>query len=104
MHRPFAGPALSLHLPLSILAGAAVTLIWALTGGFFWPMWVWFGLAVPVGMHAALRWAILTYRGRMLGLAVHGVVTGIVCGVLLLVWILTGADAEFWPAIPVGIL
>jgi hypothetical protein len=49
------GSALSLQIALSALLGFLVTLLWALTGGgYFWPAWVWFGLAIAVGVHLVI--------------------------------------------------
>ena len=47
------GRALPLHVALAALAGFACTLIWGLTTrGYFWPVWVWLGLAISVAAHA----------------------------------------------------
>src|SRR4051794_41963018 len=40
---------------LAMLAAIVVTIVWAATGGAFWPVWVWLGLAVPFMFRAALR-------------------------------------------------
>src|SRR5215218_6468854 len=46
-------PPLPLHVSLSLLAGVVVFIIWLATGlgGYFWPVWVWFGLAITVALH-----------------------------------------------------
>ena len=50
-------PPLPLHISFSLLAGVVVFVIWVAAGfGYFWPAWVWFGLAVAVAVHVlALR-------------------------------------------------
>ena len=42
---------------MSGLVAFVVTAIWAATGGSFWPIWVWFGLAIPFGLNARLSGA-----------------------------------------------
>ena len=47
------GRALPLHVALAALAGFACSLIWGLTTrGYYWPVWVWLGLAISVALHA----------------------------------------------------
>ena len=44
--------ALGFQAALSVLLGAACTLIWALTGAsYFWPQWVWLGVGLPLALH-----------------------------------------------------
>ena len=94
------GAVLAFHIALTALLGFVVTLLWGLTGsGYFWPMWVWFGLAVPLALHAGIRWAIRTTTGWRRGIAVYGVVTAVAAGALFAVWAMAGAGA-FWPAWP----
>jgi signal transduction histidine kinase len=99
------------RVAISAFAGFATTLIWALTGaGYFWPMWVWLGVAIPV----AVRVVVVAARrpGRRFGydraLATHAGLSGIVATVVVLTWAFTGA-AAFWPrwvlyglALPLG--
>jgi signal transduction histidine kinase len=93
-----AAMALSLHAALTVLLCAAVTLVWAVTGGgSFWPMWVWFGVAIPVSLHALIFDARRVPPGRSKPVAVHARVTGLVAGVLVVVWALSGFG-PFWPA------
>jgi signal transduction histidine kinase len=87
----------SLMMSLAALVGFVVTVIWGITGaGYFWPMWVWFGLAVPLGTYAAVRHALQTPPGRTRGLAVHGALSGVVGAILVAVWALAGFG-YFWP-------
>ncbi len=90
--------ALGLHAVLSVLVGAACTLIWGLVGGgYFWPKWVWLGVAIPFGLHAGLRWAFEEQAGLRRRLAVQGVISAVIVGIELVVWAFTGGGT-FWPA------
>ena len=57
--------ALAMHAAVSGFVGFAVTALWALTGGTFWPIWVWYGLAIPVALHGALRLAAEEFLERL---------------------------------------
>ena len=48
------------EVTLSAVCCLAVTIIWWATGGPFWPMWVWAGLALPIALQLAWRrsWAL----------------------------------------------
>jgi signal transduction histidine kinase len=92
--------ALAIHVTVTALIGFVVTMIWGLTdAGEFWPMWVWFGLCIPLAVHGGL-WSVWrsTPAGRSRALAIHAVITGIVAGILVVLWGLTGAHGA-WPAI-----
>lgn len=94
---PDPDPAVGLHVALSAVAGAAATIVWVVAdGGYFWPRWVWLGLAIAVAVHVLLRRALRTppqpgkaYRIAMEALAVLAVVD-------VLVWLLAGAGT-FYP-------
>jgi signal transduction histidine kinase len=47
---------LEIHAGVAGILFLFLTLIWAITtpGGYFWPVWVALGLAIPVGIHALL--------------------------------------------------
>src|SRR5688500_17254372 len=50
------GRVLGTQLAVSALLGFAATAVWGLTGGrFYWPVWVWVGVWVPLGLHLAVR-------------------------------------------------
>ena len=50
--------ALAIHVTITALIGFVVTMIWGLTdSGEFWPMWVWFGLCIPLAVHGGL-WSV----------------------------------------------
>jgi signal transduction histidine kinase len=95
---------LSVHVAISALVVLIVTTIWGVTGrGYFWPIWVAFGVGVTLAFHAALRAAWRTPRGLQRRLAVHGTMTALASGIMITVWALTGAGM-FWPLIPVSCL
>jgi signal transduction histidine kinase len=89
-----------MHAALSGFVAFAVTALWALTGGAFWPIWVWYGLAIPLALHGVLRLADRAPRGRWRPVAIHGALTGWVTATLIATWAMAGSD-EFWPRIPV---
>jgi signal transduction histidine kinase len=98
--------ALPLHIALSALAGLVVTIIWAVTGGgYYWPAWVWLGVAVPVAVHAIIRFGLSAPASARHGLALHSMVTGLVAAILLVVWgFTTDGLHDFWPLWPLLIL
>jgi signal transduction histidine kinase len=95
--------ALALHAAVSGVIAFAVTVLWAMTGGSFWPRWVWYGLAIPFGLNAALYGASNVKRGRWRRFAYHGAVSGWVSAVLVGTWAMAGGGS-FWPLIPIGCL
>jgi signal transduction histidine kinase len=88
---------LSLQLALLGLVGVICLIVWALTGGYFWPVWVLLGLSLPVGLQLAVRSALQAPR-RWRALAIQGAVSGVVTGLQLFIWMLTGGP--FWPIWP----
>jgi signal transduction histidine kinase len=85
---------------LSAAIGLAVGLGWAVTGGGrFWPAWVWFGLAVPLGLQAAVRWGLRAPKGRRF-LSLHASLSFTIAVMLLVIWLLSG-PGYFWPVWPV---
>ena len=88
-------------------AGLAVLLlvIWAVTGAaYFWPMWAWFGLALPLSLIAAVRWVRRLRGARNRGLGTQAVA----CFAVLVVgnvaiWLMSGAG-YFWPVWPLIVL
>src|SRR3954470_21428557 len=88
---------------LAMLAAIVVTIVWAATGGAFWPVWVWLGLAVPFMFRAALRSARSAPR-RWRALAVQSALSGVAAVILIVVWALTGAGFWlFWPLFGLGV-
>jgi signal transduction histidine kinase len=93
--------AVAVYGSISALVAFVVFALWVVTTrGYFWPAWVWFGLAVPLVAIVALRSAWHTPPGRPRRLALHGALTGWICAILISVWALAGGGF-FWPLIPV---
>ena len=76
-----------------------VLVIWVLSGGSFWPRWVWFGLAVPLALQVGVRRGLGAPRGQRL-LTVHSAVTVVLALMMLAIWVLAGARGFFWPVWP----
>jgi signal transduction histidine kinase len=97
LQRHTGGTVLAGQITLSAICGVVATVIWGAVGmGYFWPMWVWLGLVVPLALHAGIRWAWVQPRGRQRQLAVHGTVSGILGGTVVAVWAMSGGGF-FWP-------
>jgi signal transduction histidine kinase len=90
---------LAAEVTLSAVCCLAVTLIWAATGGPFWPMWVWTGLGLPIALQVAWRRAWAQPRGPRRRLAIQGSISGVLGGYLVLVWAM-GGFGYFWPVFP----
>ena len=90
--------ALALQAVISVLVGVLVTLIWGLTGdgGYFWPVWVWFGLAIPLALNAGIRFVSARTSGYARGVAIHATVSVVALAVCIAVWALAGGGT-FWP-------
>ena len=95
--------ALAIHATVSGILAASMTIIWAATGGSFWPRWVWLGLAIPMGLHGALFGAVRVRRRRARGIAIHGAVSGVIGASLILIWAFSGFGTP-WPLIPLSAL
>jgi signal transduction histidine kinase len=96
--------ALAIQATVSGIVVVTMTLLWAATGGgTFWPKWVWLGLAIPMGLHAAVFGAAQVRPGRWRGIAVHAALTGVLAASLLLIWAFSGAGTP-WPLIPIAVL
>ena len=90
--------ALSLHAAMAVLLCVLVTVVWgAAGGGGFWPMWVWFGLAVPLAIHALAFDVHRRPAAAEKPLLVHAQVTGLIAAILVAIWALAGFG-PFWPA------
>ena len=90
---------LAAELTLSVVCCLAVTIIWAATGGPFWPLWVWSSLGLPIALQVAWRRASAQPRGPRRRLALHGAVSGVLAGYLVIVWAIAGFG-YFWPVFP----
>jgi signal transduction histidine kinase len=98
--------ALPLHIALSALAGLVGTIVWAVTGGgYYWTAWVWLGVGIPVAVHAIIRFGLSRPASARHGLALHGMVTGLISAILVIVWgFTTDGVRGFWPLWPLLVL
>ena len=87
------------EVTLSAVCCLAVTIIWWATGGPFWPMWVWAGLALPIALQLAWRWSWALPRGPRRRLMIQGSISVVLCGYLVVVWAMAGFGF-FWPVFP----
>jgi signal transduction histidine kinase len=94
--------ALDVYLTLAAVVAFVVTLIWALGGAdYFWPRWVWFGLAVPAAFAIAIRRARrVSDRGERRFRTVVAVAE--VLGVMMILIWWFGHPRYFWPMWPIG--
>jgi len=94
------GAVLGLQVAISAVAVLAMTIIWIATGaGYFWPVWIAFGVGVPLALHAGGRLGLQAPAGRLRRLAVHAGATAGLAGMMVILWLLTGAGYfwAFWP-------
>ena len=95
---PDPGAVLALQASLSALLAFTVTVIWGFsTRGYFWPGWVWLGLAIPLALHFFLRLALQSPPGRPRNFAIHAVVSGILGMSSIVAWVLSSGFGFFWP-------
>jgi signal transduction histidine kinase len=88
---------LSLQYAVFAFITVICVVIWGLTGGYFWPIWVALGLGIPLGLQLSVREATKAPR-RWRGLAIQGAVSAVVVAIQLFIWGLTGG--YFWPIWP----
>jgi signal transduction histidine kinase len=94
------GSALSLQIALSALLAFLVTLLWGVTGGgYFWPAWVWLGLAIAVGVHLVIVRALSSTPGPHRALRIQAEATALITAIYVAIWALAGAGG-FWPVWP----
>lgn len=94
--------ALSLTVAFAALAGLAMTIIWAATGGgYYWPCWIWLAGLVVVAPFA-IRFHIRTLQAGTNRLLVgHTDATVALAVYLFLIWCFSGAPSLFWPVWPI---
>ena len=90
---------LGAEVTLSMVCCLAVTIIWAATGGPFWPVWVWSSLALPIALQVAWRRAWAQPRGPRRRLAIQGGISGVLVAYCVIVWAIAGFG-YFWPVFP----
>ena len=86
-------------------SGFVATLVWALTGaGYFWPGWVWLGLAIAVGVHVVIARALSAAPGPFRALRIHAEATAL----LVAIWTSrsgrSAGGGTFWPVWPLSAL
>jgi signal transduction histidine kinase len=91
------GAAIALEAALSVLVILTIVFLWGVTGGgYFWPKWVVFALAVPLFAQLAIRGALRVPAGPRRPLAIFAAAAGTVVAILLAVYVLSGGG-YFWP-------
>ena len=90
------GRAISLTLAPAAIVGLACTIAWAATGGFFWPAWVWLGLATAVALLVCGVRFVHAPPGPPRWLALHAEVSVVVAAYVACAWLFAGT-ASFWP-------
>jgi signal transduction histidine kinase len=97
------GAAIILEAALSMLVCLLVVFLWGVTGaGYFWPKWVLFALAAPLGAQLAIR-AALRVEGHLRPLAIVCAAAGTIVAILLAIYGLSGGG-YFWPLWPIASL
>jgi signal transduction histidine kinase len=87
----------SVWAAVAMMCALTVTIVWAATGGAFWPVWVWLGLSVPFMFRTAIS-ASRNSPPRWRLLAIQGAISGVIATILTIVWALTGFGFWlFWP-------
>jgi signal transduction histidine kinase len=98
------GAAIALEAALSVLLCLTLVFLWGVTGGgYFWPQWVLFALAVPLVAQLAIRAALRAPAGPLRPLAIFAAAAGTVVAVLLALYAMTGGG-YFWPLWPIASL
>ncbi len=88
----------TVQLGMSAFVVFLMVVIWAASGfGYFWPIWVWFGLSIPIGVQYAIRRAVDGPR-QWRGLSIHAALSCVAGVILTFIWALTGFGFWlFWP-------
>jgi signal transduction histidine kinase len=90
---------------VALVLAATVTVIWALTRGrYFWPGWVWLGLAIPLTIERGVRWALSAPYRRIQ--RVQGVISAVAVAICTIVWLATGRGYPWplWPLLGLTVL
>ncbi|MDP2709607.1 MAG: sensor domain-containing protein [Solirubrobacteraceae bacterium] len=107
-HEPAApplAPSFELHVALALLTGLVIAVIWAAAGGgYFWPVWVWFGLAITVGVHLIAVRAWHAHRDPVRSLRIKADAYALISAVCWVIWALSGGGYlwPFWPMLGMG--
>jgi len=96
-----------LYLRSAVLLVFLMVVIYAATGlgDYFWPIWVAFGLIVPIALKKTVKHAYRIAPRGLRGLYVHGGLTAVSAGILTFIWLITGLGFWlFWPFLGLGAL
>jgi signal transduction histidine kinase len=89
----------TMQLGISGLIVFVMVMIWAVTGfgDYFWPVWVWFGLAIPLAVQYAVKRANAG-PAQWRALNTHAALSTVAGGILTFIWAVTGFGVWlFWP-------
>jgi signal transduction histidine kinase len=100
--------ALKAHASATGLAVAIILVVWALTGGPFWPIWPLIALALPLAIHAWVSYvadhpALAPRFGVTDDVAIHAGIATAFSVFFILVWAAAGGGS-FWPVWPIVVL
>jgi signal transduction histidine kinase len=99
-------PPLPLHISFSLLAGLVVFVIWLATGvgDYFWPVWVWLGLAIAVALHVLVLRAWHARGSAVAALRVKTELCVVIAALCWIVWALAGFGPVWpvWPMLGMG--
>ena len=98
-----AGVAIAIHGSVALGIALLTFVIWAFTGGAFWPIWVWFGLLSSLLAHVGVV-RIARAHDRVSRLQAVAEIGVALIGLCVLIWLLTGLGPfwPIWPAIGLG--
>src|SRR5689334_16232836 len=83
--------AIALALAIWAIGGFATTVIWAIgDDGYYWPVWVWYGLAIPVALQVGLRWAWAKPPGFKRRIAVQAAISATLFACECAAWAIAG--------------
>ena len=89
--------ALPLQAALSGILAAVCIGIWAVTSrGYFWPVWVMLGLAIPIAFQGVLAAVLAVRDPAKRAFVADAGSCGVIAGVCVIVWALAGFG-YFWP-------
>ncbi len=88
----------TMQLGMSGFVVFLMVVIWAASGfGYFWPIWVWFGLSIPIAVQYAIRRS-LKGPSQWRALSVHAALSCVAGAILTFIWAVTGFGFWlFWP-------
>ena len=93
-------PPLSLHVAFSLVIAVLMAIVWAATGlGYFWPVWIWLGLAIAVALHVVALRGLQARGDAQQALRVKGELCAVIAAICWVVWALAGGG-YLWPVWP----